>query len=71
MFIFRRNLSKIRDALDLIDLNNIDLLNKWICEKPNLLDIEDISWKSIEASLSTLTLEDEEICFDDENELGL
>jgi len=71
MFIFRRNLSKIRDALDLIDLNNIDLLNKWICEKPNLLDREDISWKSIEASLSTLTLEDEEICFDDENELGL
>jgi hypothetical protein len=27
-------------------------------------------WEPIEAHLSTLTLEDEEICFDDENELG-
>jgi hypothetical protein len=71
MFIFRSNLNKIRDVLDLISLNNIDLLNKWIYEKPNLLDREDISWKSIEVSLSTLTLEDEEICFDDENEFGL
>uniref|UniRef100_A0A6N2MMH8 FAR1 domain-containing protein n=1 Tax=Salix viminalis TaxID=40686 RepID=A0A6N2MMH8_SALVM len=31
--IQQRNLSKTRDALD-----NIDLLNKWICEEPNLLD---------------------------------
>jgi len=62
MFILCRNLSKIKDALNSINLNNIDLLNKWICEESNLLDGEDISWKTIKALLCTLTLEDEEIC---------
>nr|TKS17714.1 hypothetical protein D5086_0000010850 [Populus alba] len=39
--------------------------------KPSLLDGDDISWETIEAPLSTLTLEDEETCFDEENiELG-
>jgi hypothetical protein len=70
MFILCRNLNKIRDALDLIRIDNIDLLNEWICEESSLLDGEDISWETIKAPLSTLTLEDEEICFDDENELG-
>ena len=45
MFILLRNLSKTRDALDLISLDNIDLLNEWICEEPNLLDGEDMSWR--------------------------
>jgi len=71
MFILCRNLSKIRDALDLISLDNIDLLNEWICEESSPLDGEDISWENIEAPLSTLTLEDKKICFDDENELGV
>jgi len=73
MCILCRNLSKVRDALDLIRLDNIDLLNEWICEEPSLLDGEDISWETIDTPLSTLTLEDEEICFEsfyDENELG-
>jgi hypothetical protein len=70
MFILCRNLNKTRDALDLISIDNIDLLNEWICEESSLLDGEDISWEIIKAPLSTLTLEDEEICFDDENELG-
>jgi hypothetical protein len=70
MFILCRNLSKTRDVLNLISLDNIELLNEWICEESSLLDGEDISWKTIESPLSTLTLEDEEICFDDENELG-
>ena len=68
--IFCRNLSKTRDALDPISLDNIDLLNEWICEEPSLLNGDDISWETIEAPLSTLTLEDEETCFDEENELG-
>ncbi|KAG6792985.1 hypothetical protein POTOM_002152 [Populus tomentosa] len=38
--------------------------------KPSLLNGDDISWETIEAPLSTLTLEDEETCFDEENELG-
>ena len=70
MFILCRNLSKTRDALDLISLDNIDLLNEWICEEPSLLNGDDISWETIEVPLSTLTLEDEETCFDEENELG-
>jgi hypothetical protein len=70
MFILCRKLSKIRNALDPISLDNIDLLNEWICEELSLFVEEDISWEIIEASLSTLTLDDEEIYFDDENELG-
>jgi hypothetical protein len=70
MLFFCRNLSKTMDALDLISLDNIDLLNEWICEEPSLLNGDDISWETIEAPLSTLTLEDEETCFDEENELG-
>jgi hypothetical protein len=70
MLFFCRNLSKTRDVLDPISLDNIDLLNEWICEEPSLLNGDDISWETIEAPLSTLTLEDEETCFDEENELG-
>jgi hypothetical protein len=70
IFILCRNLSKTRDVLDPISLDNIDLLNEWICEESSLFYGEDISWETIEAPLSTLTLEDEEICFDDKNELG-
>jgi hypothetical protein len=36
IFILCRNLSKIRDVLNPINLANIDLLNEWICEEPNL-----------------------------------
>ncbi|KAG6779867.1 hypothetical protein POTOM_016269 [Populus tomentosa] len=35
--------------------------------EPSLLNGDDISWETIEATLSTLTLEDEETCFDEEN----
>ena len=70
VFILCRNLSRTRDALDLISLDNIDLLNEWICEESDLLDGEDISWESIEAPLSTLNLDDEETCVNEENELG-
>uniref|UniRef100_A0A6N2K340 BED-type domain-containing protein n=1 Tax=Salix viminalis TaxID=40686 RepID=A0A6N2K340_SALVM len=68
--IQQRNLSRTRDALDPISLDNIDLLNEWICEDPNLLDGEDISWESIEAPFSTLNFDDEETCVAEENELG-
>ena len=38
MFVFYMNLNKIWDALDLISLDNINLLNKWMCEEHNLLN---------------------------------
>ncbi|KAG5233223.1 DNA binding protein [Salix suchowensis] len=62
--------SRTRDALDPISLDNIDLLNEWICEEPGLLDGDDISWESIEAPFATLNLDDEETCVNEENELG-
>ena len=61
---------RTRDALDPISLDNIDLLNEWICEEPGLLDGDDISWESIEAPFATLNLDDEETCVNEENELG-
>uniref|UniRef100_A0A6N2MSJ5 BED-type domain-containing protein n=1 Tax=Salix viminalis TaxID=40686 RepID=A0A6N2MSJ5_SALVM len=64
------NMSRTRDALDPISLDNIDLLNEWICEEPGLLDGDDISWESIEAPFATLNLDDEETCVNEENELG-
>uniref|UniRef100_A0A6N2NC96 BED-type domain-containing protein n=1 Tax=Salix viminalis TaxID=40686 RepID=A0A6N2NC96_SALVM len=68
--IKQRNMSRTRDALDPISLDNIDLLNEWICEEPGLLDGDDISWESIEAPFATLNLDDEETCVNEENELG-
>ncbi|KAG5241831.1 zinc finger protein [Salix suchowensis] len=65
-----KNMSRTRDALDPISLDNIDLLNEWICEEPGLLDGDDISWESIEAPFATLNLDDEETCVNEENELG-
>ena len=49
IFILCRNLSKIMNTLDLISLDNIDILNEWICEESSFLDGEDISWETIEA----------------------
>ena len=59
MFILCRNLSKTKNVLDPISLDNTDLLNKWIYEKPNFLNGDDISWECIETSLSILNLKDE------------
>jgi len=69
MFILCRNLSKIKNILDFISLDNFDQLNEWICEEPNLPGGEDICWETIETPLFTLILKDEETCFDGESEL--
>ena len=58
MFILCRNLSKTNNALN---LDNIDQLNRLICEKPSLLIRNDTSWKTIETSLKRY--------FDNENEI--
>uniref|UniRef100_A0A6N2NHS2 HAT C-terminal dimerisation domain-containing protein n=1 Tax=Salix viminalis TaxID=40686 RepID=A0A6N2NHS2_SALVM len=60
------NMSRTRHALDPISLDNIDLLNEWICEEPGLLDGDDISWESIEAPFATLNLDDEETCVNED-----
>jgi hypothetical protein len=47
MYVLCRNLSKIIYALDFISLDNIDLLNEWNCEEPNLFNGEDLSLEAI------------------------
>ena len=57
-------------VLDLISLDNIDLSNEWFCKEPILLDREDISWETIEALLSTLTLEDKTIYINNDDDFN-
>ena len=57
-------------ALDFISLDNIDLSNEWVCKESILLDREDISWETIEALLSTLTLEDKMIYIDNDDDFN-
>jgi len=62
-----RNIRRRKDALDPISLENIDVLDDWVCEEPSLLDEDhDVAWEIIEPpSLETLTLNDHEPVFDD------
>jgi len=69
MFVLYRNLNKTSYPLDSISLENTDLLNEWICEESSIFYIENISWETIKVPLSSLTLDDEKICFDNESEL--
>ena len=69
MFVLCRNLNKTSYILDSISFHNIDFLNEWICEESSIFYRENITWETIKAPLSPLTLEDENICFDNENEV--
>ncbi|KAF7152905.1 hypothetical protein RHSIM_Rhsim01G0083600 [Rhododendron simsii] len=63
-----RIIRRTRDALDPVSLENIDVLDDWVCEEPSLLDVEDIAWEIVEPpSLEALTLDedDQEPNFDD------
>lgn len=65
MFCICRNISRRKDALDPISLDNIDVIGDWISEEPSLLAGEDLGWELVEPpSLENLTLVDEP-CFDD------
>jgi len=63
-------LSKIKGVLNLIRLHNIVLLNEQICKESSFSDEKNLSWKNIKIFLSTLTLENEKIHFDDEEEFS-
>ncbi|KAI8559229.1 hypothetical protein RHMOL_Rhmol04G0156900 [Rhododendron molle] len=61
-----RIIRQTKDALDPINLENIDVLDDWVSEEPGVLDEEDIAWEIIEPpSLEALTLDDQEPNFDD------
>ncbi|KAF7146033.1 hypothetical protein RHSIM_Rhsim04G0142400 [Rhododendron simsii] len=62
----RRIIRRTKDALDPISHENINVLDDWVSEEPSLLDEEDIAWEIIEPpSLEALTLDDQELNFDD------
>ncbi|XP_042980054.1 uncharacterized protein LOC122310240 [Carya illinoinensis] len=52
------SIKKGRDALDPINLENIDLMENWVSEKSELLDGEDLDWANIEEPLISLNEED-------------
>ncbi|KAG6643585.1 hypothetical protein CIPAW_09G222200 [Carya illinoinensis] len=53
-----RSIKKGRDALNPINLENIDLMEEWVSEEFELLDEEDLDWASIEEPLISLIEED-------------
>ncbi|KAG6648808.1 uncharacterized protein LOC122316382 [Carya illinoinensis] len=53
-----RNIKRGRDALDPINLENIDLMEEWVGEESELIDGEDLDWGSIEEPLASQNLEE-------------
>ncbi|KAG6631013.1 hypothetical protein CIPAW_13G061100 [Carya illinoinensis] len=53
-----RSIKNGRDALNPINLENIDLMDEWVGEESELLDGEDLDWASIEKPLTSLNEED-------------
>lgn len=64
------NLSIIKNIVDSFNLHNVNLLNEQIYEESNFFYSYKLSWKIIEIHLSTLTLNDKEIHFDDKDKLS-
>ncbi|KAG6629998.1 hypothetical protein CIPAW_14G124200 [Carya illinoinensis] len=53
-----RNIKRGRDALDPINLENIDLMEELVGEESELIDGEDLDWGSIEEPLASQNLEE-------------
>ncbi|XP_042979597.1 uncharacterized protein LOC122309878 [Carya illinoinensis] len=53
-----RSIKNGRDALNPINLENIDLMDEWVGEESELLDGEDLNWANIEEPLTSLNEED-------------
>ena len=51
-------------------LDNVNLLNEWICEASSFFYGYELSWETIETHLSTLILNDEEIQYDNKDKLS-
>jgi hypothetical protein len=62
---FGRNIKKEKDALDPINLENVDLMEEWVAEEPEFLKGEDLDWESIEEPLYSLTLKPLSIIYQD------
>ena len=65
---FGRNIRRIKDYLDPISLDNIDLMEDQVAEESEflLLTEEDVNWASIEEPLATMTFEENDDDDDDD-----
>ena len=55
-----RNLRKLKDAIDPISLDNIDVLDEWVSEEPSLLCRDDLNWESVDAPFAEPTSDNDE-----------
>ncbi|GJM98369.1 hypothetical protein PR202_ga15376 [Eleusine coracana subsp. coracana] len=63
-----RNQRKLKDAIDPISLDNIDILEEWVSEEPSLLCRDDLNWESVDAPFAEPTSDDEELVVVDDND---
>lgn len=68
LLLSSRNQRKLKDTIDPISLDNIDVLQEWVSEEPSLLCRDDLNWESIDAPFAEPTCEDEESVVVDEEE---
>ncbi|CAD6224345.1 unnamed protein product [Miscanthus lutarioriparius] len=55
-----RNQRKLKDAIDPISLDNIDVLDEWVSEEPSLLCRDDLNWESVDAPFAEPTSDNDE-----------
>ncbi|RLN33973.1 uncharacterized protein C2845_PM03G02080 [Panicum miliaceum] len=63
-----RNLHKLKDTIDPISLDNINVLDEWVSEQPSLLCKDDLNWENIDAPFAEPTSDDEELVALDDDE---
>lgn len=63
-----RNLRKLKDTIDPISLDNIDVLDEWVSEQPSLLCSDDLNWENFDAPFAEPTSDDEELIALDDKE---
>ncbi|KAL6655298.1 hypothetical protein ACP70R_006124 [Stipagrostis hirtigluma subsp. patula] len=56
-----RNLRKLKDAIDPISVEHIDVLEEWVSEEPSLLCRDDLNWESVDAPFAEPTSDNEEL----------
>jgi hypothetical protein len=59
---------KLKDTIDPISLDNINVLDEWVSEHPSLLCRDDLNWESVDAPFAEPTSDDEELIAVDSDE---
>lgn len=63
-----RERNKLKDTIDPISLDNINVLDEWVSEHPSLLCRDDLNWESVDAPFAEPTSDDEELIAVDNDE---